>query len=212
MYIPDCFNDSTVEEVRTLIEENGFGLLINTTQGKLWATHIPMELTVNEKGEEVLLGHIARANKQWKSFEDGKEVLAVFQGPHSYISPKWYTHQNVPTWNYVAAHVYGRIKKLEGEPLYKALTRLLNKYETRNKTYMKLEDLPEKFVKRELRGLVGFEIAITEIQASFKLSQRKDEKSYDHIIQALETSAELREVKIAAYMKKRKKDLFPGKN
>lgn len=212
MYIPASFNDSSVEEVKACIAENGFGILINTTQGALWATHIPMELTVNDEGEDVLVGHIAKANKQWRSFEENNEVLAIFQGPHAYVSSTWYNHNDVPTWNYIAVHIYGHIKILEGKPLYNALKRLVHKYETITKTHLDMEDLPERLLKRELRGIVGFEITIRDIQAAFKLSQKKDHESYTNIVTQLENSGNPHEKAVSERMKDRRKDRFTGKD
>ncbi len=208
MYIPDQFNDSTIEEAAAFIKENSFGILINTTGGKLWATHIPMELYKNDEGKDVLMGHIARANNQWKGFNENDEVLAVFRGPHAYISPSWYTKKNVPTWNYVAVHVYGRIKIIEGTELYQALKRLIDTYETITKTHLTIEDIPEKIVKKDLRGIIGFEITIEEVKAAFKLSQNKDDESYKNIIDNLEASDDQEIKKVADYMKNRRKDNF----
>ena len=126
MYIPKPFNDSTPEEVSTFLKEHSFGILVNQTNGKLWATHIPMELAKNEDGKDVLEGHISKGNPQWKEFEKEPEVLAIFQGPHAYISSSWYNHENVPTWNYVAVHVYGKLKIIEGERFYQSLKNLID--------------------------------------------------------------------------------------
>jgi transcriptional regulator len=208
MYTPKCFDDSTIEEVREFITKNSFGILINTLEGKLWATHIPMEFAVNAEGNEVLTGHIAKGNVQWKGFKPHQEALAIFQGPHSYVSPTWYNHKNVPTWNYVAVHVYGSITLIEGEQLYKALKQLMDKYETLKKTHLKIEDLPEKLIKKEMRGIIGFEIAVKEVKAAFKLSQNRDDESYKNIIKNLETSEHQHEAEIANYMKGRRKNKF----
>lgn len=212
MYIPEYFNDSTIEEVKEVIKNNSFGILINTTQGRLWATHIPMELTVNDKGEDVLVGHVSKGNKQWKAFKEGKEVLVIFQGPHAYVSSTWYNHENVPTWNYVAVHIYGSVSILKGQALYNALKRLMNTYETRTKTNLKIEDLPEKLVKKEMRGIVGFEIKIEDIKAAFKLSQNRDDESYENVVNALEVSEHQHETAIAKYMKDRRKADFSDEN
>ncbi|MEM9687100.1 MAG: FMN-binding negative transcriptional regulator [Bacteroidota bacterium] len=212
MYIPDYFNDSTLEEVKEVIKNNSFGILINTTQGKLWATHIPMELTVNDKGEDVLVGHVSKGNKQWKAFTENKEVLVIFQGPHAYVSSTWYNHENVPTWNYVAVHIHGSISIIKGEALYNALKRLIHTYETKTETNLKIEDLSEKLVKKEMRGIVGFEIKIEEIKAAFKLSQNRDDESYKNVVNALEASENQNEISVATYMKHRREANFSDDN
>ena len=208
MYIPDYYNDSTIEEVKDFIKAHGFGLLITTTADRPQATHIPMEPGTNDKGKDVLRGHIAKANPQWKSFKDNGEVLVVFQGPHAYVSSSWYTHKDVPTWNYVAVHVYGTISIIEGEKLYRSLKELVDKYENSTKTYLSLESLPEKMIKRDMRGIVGFEIAITEVRAAFKLSQKKDDETYANIVNKLGASEKDHEKAISEYMKNRRKDRF----
>ena len=129
MYIPDLYKNEDQEAIRTFLKANAFGILINQTNGRLWATHIPLELEINKEGEDVLMGHISKENPQWTAFESNDEVLAVFTGPHSYISSSWYDHENVPTWNYMAVHVYGTIKIMEGEELLASLKELTNKYE-----------------------------------------------------------------------------------
>lgn len=106
MYIPSFFKLENKDKIRDFINHNGFGIVINKGNERLLASHIPMLYTTNEKGEEVLTGHLSRANPQWKSFDLMSEVLVIFQGPHSYISSSWYDHTNVPTWNYIAVDIY----------------------------------------------------------------------------------------------------------
>lgn len=115
MYTPDLYKNENPEEIRTFLKENSFGILINQTNGKLCATHIPIELELNAEGKEILQGHISKLNPQAEGFTANDEVLAVFTGPHSYISSSWYDHENVPTWNYIAVHVYGKIKIVDYE-------------------------------------------------------------------------------------------------
>ena len=129
MYTPDIYKNENQEEIKQFLQENSFGILINQTNGKLCATHIPLELDRNKEGKQILHGHIAKENPQWRGFEENDTVLAVFSGPHSYISSSWYDHENVPTWNYLAVHVYGKIKIIEGEAAINSLKKLVDKYE-----------------------------------------------------------------------------------
>ena len=205
MYIPHYFDDSSLTEVNTFIKENGFGILINQTKGKFWASHIPMELILNDDSKDVLVGHISRGNRQWKGFKKNDEVLAIFQGPHSYVSPTWYKHDNVPTWNYIAVHVYGRIKIIEGEQLYRSLESLMDKYEAISDTHLSLKDMPEQMVNREVKGIIGFEILINEVQAAYKLSQNRDQESYDNITRELSLRNHHDAKEVADIMIKRKK-------
>ncbi len=113
MYTPPYYKNENVENVLDFVEKNSFGILISQSNSKLLATHIPLEFDKNENGQTILVGHISKANPQWKNFINDSNVLAIFNGPHSYISSSWYDHENVPTWNYIAVHIYGKVKIIE---------------------------------------------------------------------------------------------------
>jgi len=115
MYIPPYYENKDLSEIKKFLQENSFGILINVVDGKPWGTHIPMELETNAEGGDVLVGHIAKANPQWKHFDNNKEVLCIFNGPHAYVSSSWYKEEEVPTWNYIAVHVYGKLELLSDE-------------------------------------------------------------------------------------------------
>ncbi|MEW5843748.1 MAG: FMN-binding negative transcriptional regulator [Bacteroidota bacterium] len=185
MYVPKYFRVDDNLEIEKFISENGFATLI--TGGEFpAATHIPIALE-NEAGEKVLRGHIARANPQWKSFESNPNVLVVFLSHvNHYISSSWYDHQNVSTWNYMSVHVSGKIKIIEGKPLYEMLTRLTAKYETVSANPSRLDSLPADYVDKQMKAIVGFEVSVEKIEASYKLSQNRDEKNLQNIIRELE--------------------------
>lgn len=183
MYTPKNFQNHNTAEVRDFIRHNSFGILVSQTGGRLWGTHIPMELTEDETR---LQGHVSKANLQWKNFTNTEEVLAIFSGPHAYISSSWYDHENVPTWNYIAAHVYGTVRIIEGEELFQSLKQLVDKYEKRSQCPVAIENMSASYVESQIRGIVGFEIVIKEVQASYKLSQNRDEKNHEAIIRQLE--------------------------
>lgn len=201
MYTPEIYKNENQEEIKKFLQENSFGILINQTNGKLWATHIPLELDTNENGATILSGHISKENPQWNGFIDNNQVLAVFSGPHSYISSSWYDHENVPTWNYIAVHVYGKIKIIEGEAVIESLKKLVDKYEQKSENPVRIEDLSQKIMLQS-RGIVAFEIEITEIQATRKMSQNRDEKNYQNIISELEKANTNQSVAVANEMKK----------
>lgn len=201
MFTPDNYKNENQEEIKAFLTQNSFGILINQTNGKLWATHIPLELDTNKDGNQILAGHIAKENPQWKGFSENDQVLAVFSGPHSYISSSWYDHENVPTWNYTAVHVYGKIKIIEGEAVIESLKKLVNKYEQNSKNPVRVEDLSKKTML-QTRGIVAFEIEITEIQAQRKLSQNRDDKNYQNIISELEKTEDTQAIAVANEMKK----------
>ena len=148
MYIPKIYKNENQEEIRNFIHENGFAILVNLTSGKLWATHIPLLLEKDETGNEILTGHVAIENPQAKSFKDNKDVLVIFSGAHSYISSSWYDHENVPTWNYLAVHIYGNLKIINHEKAVASLKRLVDKYEEKSKKPIKVDDLSNKTMQQ----------------------------------------------------------------
>jgi transcriptional regulator len=205
MYVPGYSRNQNIDEVKSFIKENSFAILVSNGSNKLHATHIPLELGVNEHGKDILTGHISKANRQWKSFADNERVLVIFNGPHAYVSSSWYDHENVPTWNYIAVHVYGTIKIIEGEKLLQALKNLVNRYEQKSVNPVSVETMSEKFLSREIKGVIGFEIEIEEIHSAYKLSQNRDEKNHSNIVSELEKRGDNHSVAIAEEMKKHKK-------
>jgi transcriptional regulator len=200
MYIPEIYLNENQAEIEQFIHENGFGILVNQTKGKLWATHIPL-LLENKNDQQILVGHISKLNPQADSFKTNDDVLAIFSGAHSYISSSWYDHENVPTWNYLAVHVYGKVKLHSYEQSVEALKSLVDKYELKSKNPVKVENLSEKTM-REARGIVSFEIEITRIESVKKLSQNRDNKNYKNIISELEKTNENQSIEVAKAMKK----------
>ena len=174
MYIPHYYNNENLDEVKDFIKQNSFGILINQLDGKPWATHIPLELDMDKDGKDILVSHIARANPQWKVFEEQPDVLCIFNGPHSYISSSWYQEEEVPTWDYIAVHVYGKVQLLSEEEVMNSMRKLVNKYEADSKNPISLDDLSPKTL-RQVKGVVGFKIEIAAIQAAYKLSQTRPE-------------------------------------
>lgn len=200
MYIPDLYKNEKQTEIEQLIHENGFAILVNQTNGKLWATHIPL-LLENKDGKQILVGHVSKLNPQAESFKSNEEVLAIFSGAHSYISSSWYDHENVPTWNYLAVHVYGKLKLHTYEESIEALKRLVDKYEAKSENPVRVENLSKKTMS-EAQGIVSFEIEITAIESVKKLSQNRDDKNYKNIISELEKTNENQAIDIAKAMKK----------
>ncbi|MBT1705513.1 FMN-binding negative transcriptional regulator [Chryseosolibacter indicus] len=202
MYTPKIFNNTNTEEVKTFIRKNSFGILVSQVNNKLWATHIPLELT---EDDIFLEGHISKANPQWRNFNAGDEVMAIFQGAHTYISSSWYDHENVPTWNYMAVHVYGTVEIIEGEQLMNSLRRIVDKYEQRSVHPVSMAKMSPEFLQREIRGIVGFQIRITNIEATYKLSQNRDAVNHKAIISELEKREDENSHAIAGAMSSAKK-------
>lgn len=204
MYIHPLNKWEDEPEIVDFIRKNAFATLISQVDAKPWATHLPFVLGKNNSGEPVLSGHIAKANQQWKSFSENEEVLVIFQGPHAYISSSWYNHENVPTWNYLAVHVSGKIRMIEGEELMDHLKSLTDIYEKGRPNRVRVETMNETYVAGQLRALVGFEIKIEEVKASAKLSQNRDDVNYHHIVEKLEESEFPLDKEVASEMKKRR--------
>jgi transcriptional regulator len=197
MFVPRAFQNTNHDEVRSFIEGNSFGILVSQSGGKLWGSHIP--LLLSEDGSK-LHGHVSKANQQWKDLE-ASEVLVIFNGPHTYISSSWYDHENVPTWNYIAVHVYGTVKLIEGEALRHSLSVLVNKYEKNSANPVSMETMTPEYVADSIRGLVGFEIQINRIEAAYKLSQNRDQKNHEAIVSQLEKRNDPESTQVAAAMK-----------
>ena len=204
MYTPEIYKNEDPESIRAFLKENSFGILINQTNGKLCATHIPIEIEINADGKEILQGHISKLNPQAEGFAENDQVLAVFSGPHTYISSSWYDHENVPTWNYIAVHIYGRIKIVDEEAAIASLKKLVDKYEASSENPVRIEDLSAKTM-REARGIIAFEIEIEEIQATKKMSQNRDDANYKNIISELEKTENPQAIAVAKEMSKCRK-------
>jgi transcriptional regulator len=170
MYVPDHFREDRTDVLQEAVRQIGFATLV--TQ-KLDANHLPMLLDGN-----VLRGHVARANPVWK--QDAGAALAIFLGPHAYVSPNWYpskaeTGKAVPTWNYITVHARGTIRWIQdGEWLRANVTALAQAHEAGQPAPWQVSDAPASYVESLLRAIVGFELTIESLQGKYKLSQNRD--------------------------------------
>ncbi len=188
MYVPKSYRPTDADDVMGFIREHSFGVLIATDDaGVPMATHVPMLLSERD-GMSVLSTHVARANPIWRNVQPDKPLLAVFSGPHAYISASWYDHENVPTWNYVAVHVYGIARVLDEAETIAMLTAVTDAFETGRPNRVAVDTYSEGFVKREMRGLVGLEIRMDDIQAVYKLSQNRDDANHEALVRELAQS------------------------
>ena len=201
MHIPKLYREEDRELIIEFLKQNNFPALVTFDGEKPIATHLPVEITQTETAGLTIYSHMSKANPQWKSF-GGQEVLLIFQGAHTYISPRWYNHVNVPTWNYVNVHVYGKVRMLEGEELKTLLSDLVTKHETG--TSYSMEGLPADFVEKEMRGVAGFALEVTRLDAASKLSQNRDDESYASIISHLEARGDDASAEIAQEMRNRR--------
>tara|TARA_R110002020_G_scaffold428870_1_gene638379 strand:+ start:1529 stop:2155 length:627 start_codon:yes stop_codon:yes gene_type:complete len=206
IHLLNRWNDDA--EVLAFLKKNAFATLVSQADSKPWATHLPFVLDENEDGKAILTGHLAKANPQWKNLVEDQEVLVIFQGPHAYISSSWYNHENVPTWNYLSVHVYGKIRLIEGEKLIDHLTKLVDTYEDGRPNRVSVETMTDDYVAKQVKALVGFEILISEVHGSRKLSQNRDEVNHQNIVKKLEESIYPMDKEIAKEMRKERSKNF----
>lgn len=191
MYVPAHFaaDDAAVHE---LLTHHGAADFITSTPGGLVATMLPF---VYDAERQTLLGHVARNNPQWQLPVLG-EALVIVRGADSYISPSWYPSKAehgrvVPTWNYLTAHVYGNVT-IHDDPAWldRLVRRLTDKHEANQPQPWSVDDAPERYVAGQLRAIVGVEVAITRIEAKFKLSQNRPAEDIDGVIKGLNESGD----------------------
>lgn len=210
MHIPGFFKVEDQTVVEQFIRENSFATIVSQGSKYPVASHIPVELEVNDKGEKVLWGHLSRANPQWKLFEQYPEVLVIYMSPlHHYISSSWYDHPNAPTWNYVSVQVTGRISLADEAKTWESLRRLVHKYEQDSEHPVSLDTMPPE-VQRQIKGLVAFEIQIDQVEAAFKLSQNRDDHNFYLILEALNKKDDTIARMLAALMKQMRNNVMPG--
>jgi len=198
LYIPQHFRVDDPAALAAFIEANAFGTLVSSSAAGLHVSHVPFVVERGEGGAMRLLGHVARANAQWQALEGAEHVLAVFQGPHAYISPGWYEqHPSVPTWNYAAVHATGRARLMEEAELHELLMRLSTTYEAGREKPWRMSELPPAYVDSMLKMIVGFELAVEQLEGKFKLSQNRPAE-VARVIAALEGSGE---TELAALMR-----------
>jgi transcriptional regulator len=200
MYVPTAFAESDLTKLHDFVEQNSFGLLVTHVDGFLFASHLLflLERKTGPKGTSV--GHLARANPQWAE-ASGQNALAIFSGPHAYISPTWYeSEQVVPTWNYVAVHVYGKIQIIEDEPsLLEIVQRSVHFYEQGMPRPWSV-DASTTFMKRMLGQIIGFRIEIAKIEGMWKLNQNHPVKRRKKVVAALRKQSDEESQAIAVLM------------
>ena len=203
MYIHKFYREEDSAKILEFLQQNDFATLVTYDGEKPTASHLLMEV-IEDGGKLFVNGHMSKANPLWKTFEMNPEVLVIFQGPHTYISPTWYNHVNVPTWNYQSVHVYGKPRIVsDHDEAYGILSRLVAKYE--GDTSYKMESLPQDFVEKEMKGIVAFQIEVMRLEANYKLSQNRDDESYRSIVSHLEERADSFSHQIAHVMKEHQK-------
>ena len=190
MYIPRANKEDRLPVLHKFMEEQPFASLITVGSSGLFASHIPMVLEQNGANGR-LKCHISRANPQWRDYTPSVEALAIFSGPHHYITPSWYpekeeTGKVVPTWNYVVVHAYGHLKVMEdGEWLMAHLSKLTNIQEAGFPVPWKVEDAPADYIASIAKGIVGLEMDIERIEGKWKVSQNRSEPDRSGVAKGL---------------------------
>jgi transcriptional regulator len=202
MYIPEFNRVRDLADAVSFVQANPFAILVSSSEGGPFATHIPI-LAREADNQVVLHGHMAKANSHWGLLEGGQESLAIFHGPHAYISPSLYeSRESVPTWNYAAVHVYGQARVVtEPERLLEEVREIINRFDPAY--FAQWSSLSDKFRYGMLKQIVGFEMVATRIEAKFKISQNRTKKDQAAVIASLGQSADSAVSGIAQLMQKK---------
>jgi transcriptional regulator len=207
VYLPPHFTETRREVLIAHIERYDFAMLVTHGAAGLVASRVPF-LLAEEDEVPHLQGHLARANPQVADLAAGGEVLAVFAGPHAYVSPGWYeTGPAVPTWNYADVHAYGRVRLIDDADRLRALlARLTDRHERPRPVPWRMQDLPANYVAGMLKGIVGFDIEVARLEGKFKLSQNRPAADPPRIIAALEAQSDPDAAAVAQLMRQRTYD------
>lgn len=191
MYMPELYRENDLPTLHALMRDNSFATLVTQHEGAPFATHLPLILEPDEGPYGTLLGHVARANPQWRDFDAAQEVLVIFQGPHTYVSPSWYEVElSVPTWNYAAVHAYGTVRLITDYDACCALLDTLVRTHEAQFARPWLFQLPEDYVRQMVQGIVAFAIRITRLEGKLKLSQNRSLTDQQQVAVTLQQSAD----------------------
>lgn len=193
MYVPKHFDPADVAWCHALMARESFALLVSPgADGLPFATHLPLLLDADRGPLGTIVGHLARANPHARLLAESRPTLAVFQGPHAYVSPGWYaTHPSVPTWNYVAVHAAGRPVLIEDPARVTALlARTVAVYEAGRREPWRFDSLAEDYVAGMIRAIVAFELPIEQLEGKAKLSQNRPAEDQAGAIRGLAAAAD----------------------
>jgi len=206
MYIPTPFREDRLDVLHEVIRQFSFATLVSYGANGPIATHLPLLLDPTRGPLGTLIGHVARENPHWQVFRDapGAETVAIFLGPHAYISPTWYTTPYaVPTWNYVAVHAYGRPTAIEDESaVFKIVAETVRVYESQFDYAWDLNAYRD-YAQKLLKNIVGFEFEITRIEGKRKLNQNRSQADQSSVIAGLTEQADPLGLALASLMRER---------
>ena len=189
MYIPGAFRVADASKLAAFIQQHSSATLVSHDGTAPFASHLPMLFHPGAGGHGTLLSHMAHANPQWQHFATGREVLIIFHGPHSYISPSWYqTELAVPTWNYATVHAYGVPSVIsEHERVVSLLREMVSAYEAPFEKPWP-GNLPDEYRDKQMCGIVAFEIPVNRLEGKFKLGQNRSTEDAQGVFDALSRS------------------------
>ena len=207
VYLPPHFTETRPEILLAHIERYDFALLVTHGNAGMIASQIPV-LAERRDGALYLRGHLARLNPQCADLAAGGEALAVFAGPHAYISPVWYqAGPAVPTWNYASVHAHGPVRAIDDpEWLRGLLRRLSDRHEAREAAPWRMDELPRPYLDSMLGGIIGLEIAVARCEGKFKLSQNRPAADRPRVIAALEARGDPESHGVARLMRERESE------
>jgi transcriptional regulator len=202
MYVPRPFAETDVGRLHALVRAHPFATLVSVVDGVPFATHLPLLLDESRGALGTLEGHVAGPNPHAEEFDGEKPALAVFHGPHAYVSPRWYAASpNVPTWNYVVVHAVGRPRHLSDRArVRELLARTSARFEARAEQPWSLEQVPEGWAGGMARSIVAFEFEIEQLQGKCKLSQNKSAADRAGVVAALRAAGDAESLAVAAHM------------
>ena len=209
MYNLPYYKEKDGALVLEFMKQHPFAMLMGVdAEHKPVATQIPF-LFVEKEGQLYLRGHIMKGNDHHKAFIDNNQVLAVFTGPHTYVSASWYeNNKQASTWNYMAVHAKGELSFLDDAALLVMLDELTAHFENNPSSPSLYKELPEEYIMRLTKAIVAFEIKVTSIDHVFKLSQNRDKISFENIVDKLQ-NGDYESKAVAGEMHKRKDQFFP---
>ena len=202
MYLPRPFTETRPDVLLTVMRENSLATIVTAAGGVPYASHVPVLIEGPAiAGSLKIHGHFARANPHADELVDGAPMLAIFVGPHGYVSPSWYEgSQNVPTWNYVAVHTWGRVRRLGPSDSRAHLKDLVDLHERTGAEPWRMESLPANDVDTMLTAIVGFEIAVDRLEGKLKLSQNRSPEDQRRVRERFQASSDPAARDVARWM------------
>jgi transcriptional regulator len=207
MYKVKRYQAKDQQEILKMMQENPFAIVTgHGADGYPVATHIPVEVELKSDGKIIITGHFSRATDHAKAFENNSNALVIFTGPHAYISASWYTDTKMAsTWNYLTVHAKGQLKYLDETGTYNIIKALTDRYEAASEKPASMEKMDEKYIRSNLKAIIGFEIEVLDMDTVFKLSQNRDDTSQQNIVKKLSQTGEQQAMAIANEIKRRRK-------